>query len=83
MIIEDTKKIETTMNGNAYNAAQFAHTLRTALYSEHFGLTPAEVQDPLSNELELKILQLTKVCFNQLYILVKYTNLPKPLLLLS
>ena len=56
MIIEDNDKVETFMEGNIYNAAHFAHTLRTALYCEHFGLTLPEVEDPLCSELDLKIL---------------------------
>jgi len=51
MITKDTEKIQTTMNGQPFAAPRFAHTLRTHLYQEHFGLPYEAVKDPLDDEL--------------------------------
>jgi len=48
MVVEDTSRMPTQMNNREYRAATFAHTLRSTLYQEHFGLTAEEVEDPLS-----------------------------------
>lgn len=39
MLIEDSKKIASKMNGRNVGVGNFSHTLRKALYQEHFGLT--------------------------------------------
>ncbi|KAJ2372249.1 hypothetical protein IW150_004209, partial [Coemansia sp. RSA 2607] len=38
MIVEDTEPVRTTMDGRAYQAAKFAHSLRMQLCQEHCGL---------------------------------------------
>jgi hypothetical protein len=39
------------MAGTDFRAAEFAHTLRTNLFAEHFGLKESEVQDPLDDDM--------------------------------
>jgi phospholipase D1/2 len=36
MVIEDDEKMEVKMNGEVIKRGKFSHTLRTALYMEHF-----------------------------------------------
>lgn len=43
------------MNGKKYDSGKFAHTLRIALFQEHFGLTREELIDPLDEKLYDKI----------------------------
>jgi phospholipase D1/2 len=52
VVIEDTDYIQSTMNGNIWNAGRFAHSLRMSLWAEHLGIRQAEidlVKDPVSN----------------------------------
>lgn len=43
------------MGGEPYQAVQFAHSLRTAIFMEHFDLTYEEVKDPLNDVLTIKM----------------------------
>ena len=43
------------MNGEIIKRGKFSHTLRTALYMEHFNLPYDDVQDPLNDQLNVKI----------------------------
>ncbi len=49
------------MDGVDFKATEFAHTLRTNLFSEHFGLKESEVQDPLDQDMWETIKKNTKV----------------------
>lgn len=60
-MIEDSKKIETQMNGNKFRAAEFVLNLRINLFKEHFGLDSNECVDPLNENMWIKILQRTRV----------------------
>jgi len=55
MIVEDKTSVETTMNGEKYEASKFAHSLRMSLFHEHFGLPQSELIDPLSSLLHRKM----------------------------
>jgi len=53
MYIEDSDSLDSTMNGNTYQVARFAHELRKKLWAEHLGLRDEElsiINDPISNE---------------------------------
>ncbi|CAD8051895.1 unnamed protein product [Paramecium primaurelia] len=52
IIVQDQIKVDSIMNGIPYKASKFAHTLRTALYMEHFNMKYEEVIDPLSLQFE-------------------------------
>ncbi|CAD8069623.1 unnamed protein product [Paramecium sonneborni] len=52
IIVQDQIKVDAIMNGQPYQASKFAHTLRTALYMEHFDLPYEKVIDPLSLQFE-------------------------------
>ena len=45
IVMEDTDMIESTMDGQPYQAARHAATLRRMLWREHMGLVPAQVLD--------------------------------------
>ncbi|KAF2205710.1 phospholipase D/nuclease [Delitschia confertaspora ATCC 74209] len=45
IVCDDTDKIETTMNGQPYQAGRHAFTLRNILWREHMGLLPAQSLD--------------------------------------
>jgi phospholipase D1/2 len=45
IVMEDTKKIQTTMNGKPYEAGWHAASLRRYLWREHLGLLPAQGLD--------------------------------------
>ncbi|OQN95304.1 hypothetical protein B0A48_18461 [Cryoendolithus antarcticus] len=45
IVMEDTLPLETTMNGNPYEAGHHAATLRRTLWREHLGLLPAQPND--------------------------------------
>lgn len=47
MIVEDTKKVPSKMNGKYVMLSEFAHTMRISLYEEHFGLNAVEADDPM------------------------------------
>ena len=49
MLVEDQNMISSTMNECPYKAGEFSHSLRTTIFLEQFGLTFAEVKDPLSD----------------------------------
>ncbi|KAF9373787.1 hypothetical protein CPB97_000315 [Podila verticillata] len=40
IIIEDSEKIQSKMNGEPYEAGKLAHSLRASLFKEHLGLLP-------------------------------------------
>ncbi|CAD8151474.1 unnamed protein product [Paramecium pentaurelia] len=52
IIVQDQIKVDSIMNGIPYKASKFAHTLRTALYMEHFDMKYEQVIDPLSLQFE-------------------------------
>ncbi|KAL1635901.1 hypothetical protein SLS58_010069 [Diplodia intermedia] len=45
IVMEDTEKIESTMNGQPYQAGRHAATLRRMLWREHLGLLEAQESD--------------------------------------
>ncbi|KAF1811522.1 putative phospholipase PldA, partial [Eremomyces bilateralis CBS 781.70] len=45
IVIEDTKPLESTMDGAPYTASHFAATLRRTLWREHLGLLPPQPLD--------------------------------------
>ncbi|KAK6911613.1 Phospholipase D/Transphosphatidylase [Dillenia turbinata] len=52
VIIEDKDFVESTMNGKAWSAGKFSHSLRLSLWSEHLGLQAEEVSqimDPIAD----------------------------------
>ena len=53
VLIKETMKYESIMDGKEYNSAKFAVTLRKALMSEHLGVDVDDERlvDPLSDEL--------------------------------
>ena len=53
VLINETMKYDSIMNGEEYKAAKFAVTLRKALMAEHLGIDVDDeiLNDPLSNEL--------------------------------
>jgi len=55
MVIEDTKKVPSFMNGEAMEVNEFAHTFRKRLMAEHLGFTDDEVQDPMSDDFIYKM----------------------------
>ncbi|EPS42367.1 hypothetical protein H072_3671 [Dactylellina haptotyla CBS 200.50] len=46
IVIEDENKVDTTMDGNEYQASFFAAHLRRQLWREHLGLLPPQELDP-------------------------------------
>ena len=50
MMIEDQNFITSNMNKFSYRAGEFAHSLRTSIFQEHFGLDYNDVNDPLDDE---------------------------------
>lgn len=50
VVLEDNQFIRSVMNGKAWNAGRFAHSLRVSLWAEHLGLRPSQVnviRDPV------------------------------------
>lgn len=50
VVLEDNQFIRSVMNGKAWNAGRFAHSLRVSLWAEHLGLRPSEtnvIRDPV------------------------------------
>ncbi|KAI9060697.1 phospholipase D/nuclease [Trametes sanguinea] len=45
LVVEDQDMIESSMNGEPYQVARFAATLRRKLYREHLGLIPPQLCD--------------------------------------
>ena len=60
VIIKESKKLKSKMDGKDYDAANFAHSFRVNLFAEHLGIDPKNpiLSDPLSDEF-LKLLQNT------------------------
>ena len=60
VLIKESKKLKTKMDGKDYDAANFAHSFRVNLFAEHLGLSPKDpvLSDPLSDEF-LKLVQKT------------------------
>ncbi|KAJ1914353.1 hypothetical protein IWQ60_008842 [Tieghemiomyces parasiticus] len=56
ILVEDQAQVETTMDGKPYQAAKFAHTLRTYLCKEHLGLLSGTDMDAIHKE-ELEIIE--------------------------
>ncbi|CAD8061948.1 unnamed protein product [Paramecium sonneborni] len=52
IVVQDQIKVDAIMNDQPYQASKFAHTLRTALYMEHFDMPYQKVIDPLSLQFE-------------------------------
>lgn len=63
IVVEDSRKIESKMDGKKYKAAEFIYNLRVNLFKEHFALDDNECKDPLDNEMWELILERTKVIF--------------------
>jgi phospholipase D1/2 len=51
MVTEDTKLIDSHMNGVSTKVSEFASSLRRSLFMEHFALDEEAVADPLSDNL--------------------------------
>jgi phospholipase D1/2 len=60
VIIKERTNLKSKMNGEEYNAANFAHSFRVNLFAEHLGLDSKDkiLEDPLSDEF-LELLQNT------------------------
>ena len=60
VIIKESKKLKSKMDGKDYDAANFAHSFRVNLFAEHLGVDPKNpiLSDPLSDEF-LKLVQNT------------------------
>ena len=61
MVIEDTKKVPSFMNGEAIEVNEFAHTFRKRLMAEHLGFTDEQVVDPLTDEFIYKMSDIAEV----------------------
>jgi phospholipase D1/2 len=55
VVIEDDTKIASTVNGQAVRVAEFAHSLRVECFARIFGMTKAQVRDPLDQKFLLNI----------------------------
>ena len=68
VIIKEKTKLKSKMNGNDYDAANFAHSFRVNLFAEHLGLDSKDkiLEDPLSDEF-LKLLQNTAKKNTEIY----------------
>lgn len=52
VVVEDKKKVDSMMNGQPYQASQFAHDLRKRCFQTIFGFeSESDVRDPLNKEL--------------------------------
>eukprot|EP00742_Colponemidia_sp_Colp-10_P008039 GILJ01008674.1.p1 GENE.GILJ01008674.1~~GILJ01008674.1.p1 ORF type:complete len:1307 (-),score=215.05 GILJ01008674.1:364-4284(-) len=49
VVVEDTDKIDTVMNGAPFKASRTVYELRSALFKEHLGLSAEDVSDPISD----------------------------------
>ena len=60
VLINESKKLKTKMDGKDYDAANFAYSFRVNLLAEHLGLDPKDsiLSDPLNDEF-LKLLKKT------------------------
>ena len=60
VLINESKKLQSKMDGKDFKAANFAYTFRVNLFAEHLGLDPKNpiLADPLSDDF-LKLLQNT------------------------
>lgn len=45
VVIEDNEFVESSMNGNTWNAGKFSSSLRISLWAEHLGLGAGEVSN--------------------------------------
>lgn len=45
VVIEDKEFLDSTMNGEPWQAGKFAYSLRCSLWSEHLGISPGEVSN--------------------------------------
>ncbi len=61
MVVEDSKKINSMMNGEEVKVSEFVSTFRRSLLSEHLGLPENEVIDPLSIEFTNRMNTITEV----------------------
>ena len=61
MVIEDSRLVKSYMDGEEYEAAEFAHTLRMDIWKEIFGLSEKELLDPLSDDLWFEMQKITSV----------------------
>ena len=62
VVINDSKEVDTKMNGESFVANQFAYSLRTTCWSQIFGITDwQELSDPLDKKLWDKINDNVKV----------------------
>ncbi|KAL1743202.1 hypothetical protein HDZ31DRAFT_83591 [Schizophyllum fasciatum] len=50
LVVEDTDMIDSRMDGQPYQVARFAATLRRMLFREHLGLIPPQVMDKRNEE---------------------------------
>ena len=52
VMINETRKLNSLMDGKPYKAANFAHSFRVNLFAEHLGIDPKNpiLNDPLSDE---------------------------------
>ena len=60
VLINESKRLDSIMDGQKYTAANFAYTFRVNLFAEHLGVDPNNqiLKDPLSDEF-LKLVQNT------------------------
>jgi hypothetical protein len=45
VVIEDKDFLDSSMNGEPWQAGKFAYTLRSSLWSEHLGISEGEVSN--------------------------------------
>ncbi|EAR83685.1 phospholipase d1 (macronuclear) [Tetrahymena thermophila SB210] len=60
MIVEDTDKVMSKWNKTVKKVGKFSHSLRVALYQEHFGLSYDEASDPLCETTDNLIISRSK-----------------------
>jgi phospholipase D1/2 len=68
VLINESKKLQSKMDGKDFKAANFAYTFRVNLFAEHLGLDPKNpiLADPLSDDF-LKLLQNTASTNTNIY----------------
>ena len=63
-MIEDSKKVDSAMDGKKYRASELIFHLRLNLFKEHFGLENEEFIDPLDDNMWEMLKDLSKVLLN-------------------
>ncbi|GLT94856.1 hypothetical protein SLE2022_125730 [Rubroshorea leprosula] len=70
IVIEDKEFLESSMNGETWEAGKFSYSLRCSLWSEHLGLDPGEISligDPILEDTYKKLWQATAEANTRIY----------------